>query len=64
MAAYVGRQREIGDVKRLLDMAQSGAGGVLVVVGPPGAGKSALLDMVAAWGQGVQRYARVVGLHR
>jgi hypothetical protein len=52
MAAYLGRQREIGEVKRLLNRAESGSGGVLVVVGPPGAGKTALLDMAAAWGGG------------
>jgi tetratricopeptide (TPR) repeat protein len=47
-AAFVGRLREIGEVERLLDIAQSGSGAVLEVVGPPGAGKTALLDVAAA----------------
>jgi tetratricopeptide (TPR) repeat protein len=48
MAAFVGRLREIGEVERLLDGAESGAGAVLAVIGPPGAGKTALLDVAAA----------------
>ena len=48
MAAFVGRDREIDEVERLLDGAESGAGTVLVAVGPPGAGKTALLDVAAA----------------
>jgi RecA/RadA recombinase len=47
-AAFVGRLHEIGEVERLLDVAQSGSGAVLEVVGPPGAGKTALLDVAAA----------------
>jgi hypothetical protein len=51
MAAFVGRHREIGVIERLLDRAESGAGAVLAVVGPPGAGKTALLDVAAAAAQ-------------
>src|SRR5215831_6838028 len=48
MDAFVGRLREIGEVERLLDGAESGAGAVLAAIGPPGAGKTALLDVAAA----------------
>jgi RecA/RadA recombinase len=47
-AAFVGRLHEIGEVERLLDEAQSGSGAVLEIIGPPGAGKTALLDVAAA----------------
>jgi DNA-binding CsgD family transcriptional regulator len=43
----VGRQRELDALDRLLDAARGGHGGVLVVHGDPGVGKTALLDQVA-----------------
>lgn len=39
------RELEIGVIDRLLERACSAAGGPLVLVGPPGIGKSALLDL-------------------
>ena len=49
--AVVGRDRELGEVGRLLDRAAAGLGDVLAVVGVPGAGKTALLDAAAALGR-------------
>ncbi|MFC3500080.1 AAA family ATPase [Micromonospora krabiensis] len=40
----IGRRREIAALDRLLDRAAAGVGGALVIVGPPGSGKSALAD--------------------
>ncbi len=40
----VGRRREIAEFERLLGQAQDGHGGLLVVTGPPGSGKTALID--------------------
>ncbi|MEU4404476.1 ATP-binding protein [Streptosporangium sp. NPDC023963] len=42
--ALIGRQRELAAVARLLDRAAAGDSGRLVVTGPPGSGKSALID--------------------
>ena len=39
-----GRRRELEQIGRLLDRAEIGAGGVLVVVGPRGSGKTALVE--------------------
>ena len=46
----VGRTRELRRVERLLERGLSGSGGALVVVGPEGAGKTALLDAAAETG--------------
>jgi chromosomal replication initiation ATPase DnaA len=43
-----GRRRELDQIGRLLDRAEIGAGGVLVVVGPAGSGKTALVEAAAA----------------
>jgi tetratricopeptide (TPR) repeat protein len=43
----VGRSREMREIERLLDRAATGAGGVLVITGPAGSGRSALLDAAA-----------------
>jgi hypothetical protein len=48
MADLVGRRREMDEIERLLDAAESGHGAVIVIVGPPGAGKTAVLEHVAA----------------
>jgi len=57
----VGRERERQAIDRLLAAARDGYGGVLVVHGDPGIGKSALLDY--ALGQaGSFRVARAVGI--
>lgn len=45
--SLVGRRRELAEVGRLLDRAEAGAGGCLVVTGPAGAGKTALIDAAA-----------------
>jgi len=43
-AAFVGRQRELAALGRLLDAARGGRSGALVLHGPPGVGKTALLE--------------------
>jgi tetratricopeptide (TPR) repeat protein len=43
----VGRQRELAAVARLLDRARDGHGGQLLITGPPGAGRTALLQAAA-----------------
>jgi hypothetical protein len=45
------RGRELAAVTLLLDRAAAGTGGVLVVYGPPGAGRTALADAAAAEGR-------------
>ena len=47
----LGREREREVLGRLLEAAGGGDGGVLVVHGEPGVGKTALLDWAAAEGQ-------------
>lgn len=44
----IGRRRELAAVRRLLDRAVAGVGGLLIVVGPPGSGKTAFCDAAAA----------------
>jgi RNA polymerase sigma factor (sigma-70 family) len=44
----LGRQRERAVLERLLDTARDGHGGVLVLYGDPGVGKTALLDYAVA----------------
>ena len=43
-AQLLGRKRECEVLERLLDAARGGHGGVLVVHGEPGVGKTALLE--------------------
>jgi hypothetical protein len=43
----VGRQRELAAVARLLDCGRDGHGGQLLITGPPGAGRTALLHAAA-----------------
>ena len=45
----VGRSREQQAIASLAAGARVGHSGVLVIVGEPGCGKSALLEEVAAW---------------
>jgi hypothetical protein len=47
----IGRRRELAAVARLLDRAQDGTGGVLVVAGPRGSGKTALAAAAQALAQ-------------
>jgi hypothetical protein len=49
----IGRDRELAALRVLLDRAAAGSGGVLVMYGPPGAGRTALA--AAAAGEGRQR---------
>jgi tetratricopeptide (TPR) repeat protein len=37
-----GRRQEMGEIRRLLDQTEAGSGGLLVVTGPPGSGKTAM----------------------
>lgn len=41
----VGRRREIDQINGLLERSVAGSGGLLVIVGPKGSGKSALVDL-------------------
>ncbi|HEX3622030.1 MAG TPA: ATP-binding protein [Acidimicrobiales bacterium] len=45
--SLVGRRHELAEVARLLDRTAAGTGGVLVVSGAPGSGKTALADAAA-----------------
>src|ERR1700730_16704261 len=60
-ARLLGRQREREVLGRLLDAARGGDGGVLVVHGEPGVGKTALLDWTVEEGREV-RVLRTVGV--
>ncbi|HYU93354.1 MAG TPA: ATP-binding protein [Actinomycetota bacterium] len=57
----VGRQRERAVLDRLLEAARGGDGGVLVVHGEPGVGKTALLEYAGETAQGY-RVARTSGV--
>ena len=57
----VGRQREREAIDRLMGAAQEGYGGVLVVHGDPGIGKSSLLEYAIAQAASF-RVARAVGV--
>jgi DNA-binding CsgD family transcriptional regulator len=57
----LGRERERQVLDRLLDGVRGGRGGVLVVYGEPGVGKTALLDYAVEAGR-VLRVARTVGV--
>ena len=57
----VGRQREREAIDRLMSAAQEGYGGVLVVHGDPGIGKSSLLEYAIAQASSF-RVARAVGV--
>ena len=55
---FVGRQRELAAIGRLLDRADQHHGDLLVVIGPRGSGKTALTDAASA--EGRHRGFRVV----
>src|SRR5256885_11042829 len=57
----LGRQREREVLERLLEAARGGSGGVLVVDGEPGVGKTALLEYAVEAARGF-RVARAVGV--
>jgi DNA-binding CsgD family transcriptional regulator len=57
----LGRERERAALDRLLEAATSGHGGVLVVRGEPGVGKTALLEYAVEAGRGF-RIARTFGV--
>lgn len=59
--ALLGRSRECDLVDRLLGGAGRGQGGVLVLHGPPGAGKTALLEYAISSARGF-RVARTAGI--
>jgi hypothetical protein len=46
-AFVAGRRREMGQIARLLERARDGAGGLLVLVGPAGSGKTAIVAAAA-----------------
>jgi ABC-type branched-subunit amino acid transport system substrate-binding protein/tetratricopeptide (TPR) repeat protein/streptogramin lyase len=48
MTAFVGRERELGELLRGLEAASSGRGGLFLISGEPGIGKSRLTDELAA----------------
>ena len=56
----VGRTSERATLRQLVDSVRAGAGGVLVIRGDPGIGKTALLDDVAATHQDLT-IERIVG---
>lgn len=73
--ALYGRDRELAALRGLLDRARTGQGGALAVVGPPGIGRTSLLDAAAAQApprfrtlgtRGIPQEAAVpyAGLHR
>ena len=45
---FVGRDRELGEILALLDAAAGGRGGLAIVTGEPGIGKSRLAGVAAA----------------
>src|SRR4051794_14344675 len=57
----LGREREREALGRLLEAARSGRGGILVVRGEPGVGKTALLEYAVEAGRGF-RIARTFGV--
>ncbi|TDD56234.1 helix-turn-helix transcriptional regulator [Nonomuraea terrae] len=57
-----GRGEEERALRRLLDGATTGSGGALVLAGPPGMGKTALLDLAAAHASPGFRVLRVSGV--
>ena len=61
----IGRRRELAELQRLLDRAAAGSGGVLVLAGPDGSGRTALANAAAqAAGQrgfAVHRAAVIAG---
>src|SRR6478736_997090 len=60
-AQLLGRQREREVLGRLLNAAQGGDGGALMVHGEPGVGKTALLDWTVGEGRSF-RVLRTVGV--
>ena len=52
----IGRRRELGAIDELLDQAEAGTGGVLVLTGPAGSGRTALAEVMAdrAGGRGFE----------
>ena len=59
----LGRRREREVLDRLLEAARGGYGGVLVVDGEPGVGKTALLDYAVEAGRGF-RAVRTLGVEQ
>jgi tetratricopeptide (TPR) repeat protein len=43
----VGRLREMGEIRQLLEQAEAGLGGLIVIAGPPGSGKTAIANAAA-----------------
>jgi hypothetical protein len=56
--SLVGRERELAELRRALDGALSGRGGLFMVAGDPGVGKTALADAIGA--EAVERGALVL----
>ena len=45
---FIGRERELGELSRAIDEAGSGIGGLVMIVGEPGIGKSRLVEEAAS----------------
>src|ERR1700761_7417345 len=57
-SVLAGRRHEVAEISRLLDRAARGTGGLLVLYGPAGSGKTALAEAAVAGARG-----RDLGVH-
>src|SRR4051794_38709369 len=51
-SALVGRERDLAEIAATLDQVEAGRGGVVLVAGEPGIGKTRLLEEAARQGDG------------
>ena len=57
---FVGRERELGELRRAVDEARGGAGGLVLLVGEPGIGKTRTAEELATYAR-VQRRPGALG---